>query len=65
MPPSNDPLPLTDDELIALRIMLEKERRTVWLWSTLRVWAGWIVAVAGAYFAAKTLFADVVTRFAK
>lgn len=64
-PPIGDPPPLTDEEVVELRAMLEKEKRTVWFWATLRVWAGWIAAVAGAYFAGKALLADVVTKLAK
>ena len=64
-PPPQDPPPLTDEELISLRLMLEKERRIVWFWATLRVWTGWVAAVATAYFAVKALLADVVVRLAK
>lgn len=63
--PQTEPHPLTDEELMDLRAMLEKERRIVWFWSTMRVWAGWLAAVVGAYFAAKALLADVATRFVK
>lgn len=36
--------PLTDEELRAIRNLLEAERRMVWLRSSLRVWASYIAA---------------------
>jgi hypothetical protein len=40
---------LTADDLASLRIIIEQDRRTRWLWSTARAWALWISAVvAGA-----------------
>lgn len=40
----------TPDELKEIRAMLESERRVTWLWSSLRIWAGYIAAAcAGAY----------------
>ncbi len=38
--------PLTDDEVHKLRKMIESEARVQWAWSTARVWATWIAAVA-------------------
>lgn len=64
-PVSDDGRPFTEAEVIALRAMLEKEERIVWFWSTMRVWAGWVAAIVGAYFATKALFADVFTEALK
>jgi hypothetical protein len=65
MSPADASRPLSEEELIALRDMLEKERRTVWFWSTLRVWAGWAAGIIGAYFAAKAIFIDAMSRLGK
>ncbi len=37
--------PLTADERKALRQLLLDESRARWLWSSIRIWAGWIGAV--------------------
>ena len=36
---------LTPKELEAVRELILADRRTVWLWSTIKVWATWIAAV--------------------
>jgi hypothetical protein len=40
-----DSEPLQPDEIARLREMLKADDRTVWLWSTIKVWATWIAAV--------------------
>jgi hypothetical protein len=49
----------TDEEVVELRALLEKEKRVVWFWSTMRVWAAWVAGVVGGYFALKSFYADV------
>jgi len=39
--------PLTDEELDALRNIIEADRRRVWLMSNIRSAASWIVVVLG------------------
>lgn len=41
---------LSPNERQELRRLLEQERRMRWLWSTIRIWLGWISgAVVGGY----------------
>ena len=37
---------LSEDDIAAIRVLLEQDRRTRWLWTTARTWALWIAAVA-------------------
>ena len=39
---------LTEAEMVALRVILEQDSRTRWLWATARTWALWIAAVGAA-----------------
>ena len=40
---------LTAEDVQALRVIIEQDKRTRWLWSTARAWALWVSAVvAGA-----------------
>jgi hypothetical protein len=40
----------TEDEIIAIRSILEQEKRMSWLWSSVRVWITWGSGVLlGAY----------------
>ena len=53
--------PLTDEEMVKVRRILEADDRARWLWSTARVWATWIAAIAlGA-----TAGWDVLSKFVK
>jgi hypothetical protein len=36
---------LSADDIAALRVLLEQDRRTRWLWTTARTWALWVTAV--------------------
>lgn len=36
---------LSQAELDAIRLLLEQDRRTRWLWTTARTWALWVTAV--------------------
>ena len=36
---------LSPEDLAALRLLLEQDRRTRWLWTTARTWALWVTAV--------------------
>lgn len=36
----------SDEDLVKLRELIKSEERTVWLWTTVKVWATWIAAVA-------------------
>lgn len=57
--------PFSDEELAELRLMLEEDRRTKWVWATLRVWVGWGLGLVAAYIAAKALFTDAMSRLLK
>lgn len=42
--------PLSDEELRALRIIIEHDERMAWLWAGMRRYAGWFSAtIIGAY----------------
>ena len=53
--------PLSDSERKTLREMMERDRRASWVWSILRVWSTWIVAIV----AALTVGWDFLKRIAK
>lgn len=53
--------PLTEEEIAQFRDLLEKDKRVTWIWTTLRVWAGWIAAITAAYFATKTFILDLLS----
>lgn len=40
---------LSEEDMKAIRELLEADRRTRWLWSTARAWAVWIAAVVAGY----------------
>lgn len=54
--------PLTEEEIAQFRELLEKDKRVTWIWTTFRVWAGWIAAITAAYFAAKSFLLDILTN---
>ena len=41
-----------------LRRMMEREERVEWLWSSLRVWGGWIGAAAAATYGVYQAFRE-------
>lgn len=41
----NEPQQLTEEELKAIREIIQSEQRARWLWSSIRVWSVWIAAV--------------------
>lgn len=43
-----DDRPLTSAERRAVRLLIQREDRIQWFWGTVRVWAGWLSAVAVA-----------------
>lgn len=45
--------PFTAEERKELRAILENDRRMKWFWSTARIWAGWLSAVAAFVFLLK------------
>lgn len=52
----NDDLDLPDGELTAqerqhVRRLLRDEVRMTWLWSTLRIWVGYLVAISASIYA--------------
>jgi hypothetical protein len=50
MAPEEITSPLTDEELRAIREILEQERNVMWFWATARKWLAWSSAgVLGAY----------------
>ncbi len=40
---------LSRSELLAVRDLLDRDKRATWLWSSMRVWALWIAAVIGGW----------------
>jgi hypothetical protein len=52
--------PLTSEENAELRDLLEKEKRVIWFWATLRIFALWITSIVAAYYAAKSFLQDVI-----
>lgn len=40
---------LTAEDIASLRVIIEQDRRTRWLWSTARAWALWITAVVAGW----------------
>lgn len=52
--------PLTDDEIIDIRRIIEHDKRAVWLWSSIRNIAVWVVAVIGGISLAYQSLADAV-----
>ncbi|QLP96171.1 MAG: hypothetical protein HZY79_00485 [Rhodoblastus sp.] len=45
-PERDEDRPFTSDERKELRAILENDRRAKWFWATIRIWAGWLSAVA-------------------
>lgn len=43
------PAPLTDDEIMKMREMLEKRERIKWLWSSVKAWSVFITSVIAAW----------------
>lgn len=45
--------PLSDEEILALRQIIEHDKRMAWLWAGIRRWAAWvsggIIAAYGTY----------------
>jgi hypothetical protein len=50
--------PLTDDEIKALREIVQNEQRWKWVYSTLRLWAGWGAAISIFFYATYGFIAD-------
>ena len=55
---------LTDDEVLVLRQMIESEKNMKWLWSTLRNWSVWIVAIITGATVGYNALVDVVKNLA-
>jgi len=60
-PRSYSDAPLDATELQELRRIIETERRTRWLWATIRTFALWITAVIAAFYA----LGEVIVRALK
>lgn len=45
---TDDVPPLTPREIKDFRALLEHEKRVVWFWASIRVWALWLTALATA-----------------
>jgi hypothetical protein len=52
-PKNDEDRPFTPAERKAIRKMLVQEERAKWLWSTLRIWAGYLVGAISVLYAAK------------
>ena len=50
--------PLTDEELIEIRGIIEADKRAKWLWATIRTSAIWVAAVVTGF----TVFWDTAGR---
>lgn len=50
---------LTNEEIERLRKIIEDDERMKWLWSSARVWAGWI----GGALAGYVLFKENIIKF--
>lgn len=37
------------DDIAAIKLLLEQDRRTRWLWTTARTWALWVTAVVAGF----------------
>ena len=57
--------PLTPEEIGEFRLLLEKDRRVTWFWTTARVWATWIAAVGAAYLATKSFLVELIQGLQK
>jgi len=55
-----DDRPLTPEELVKLRELLEKDARVVWFWSTFRVWTIGIATALAAGYALIQGFKDLI-----
>ena len=56
--------PLTEDEIAEFRILLEKDRRATWVWSTIRVWGSWIASILIFFIAVKSYFSEIINYIA-
>jgi hypothetical protein len=65
MPNRQNKTALTDEEVQALRDLLERDRRVTWLWSTARTWAVWIAAVVGGVTIGWDTLAKIVRSLGK
>lgn len=54
----DDTPPLTDDEIKMLREIVQNEQRWKWVYSTLRLWAGWGAAISIFFYATYGFIAD-------
>jgi hypothetical protein len=52
--------PLNDEEIKALREIVQNEQRWKWVYSTLRLWAGWGAAIIIFFYATYGFVADFV-----
>jgi hypothetical protein len=59
-PPDDDTPPLTDDEIKMLREIVQNEQRWKWVYSTLRLWAGWGAAISVFFYATYGFLADLL-----
>ena len=55
---------LTDDEVNMLRQMIQSEKNMKWLWSTLRNWSVWIVAIITGATVGYNALSDVIKSLA-
>ena len=53
--------PLEEREIRTIRRIIRDQERMDWLWATLRIWAGWGVAIAVALYGAW----EVLVRIAR
>jgi len=56
--------PLSDEELRQVRALIEKDKRVLWLWTSLRTYAMWISAVVLGGGVALDFFKRIVKSLA-
>lgn len=44
--------PLSEQELLRIRRLLQSDDRARWFWASFRIWLGWLIAAPGALYAA-------------
>lgn len=42
--------PLTEEEIVKIRAIIDSDEKMKWLWASLRTWAIWITAIVGGVY---------------
>jgi hypothetical protein len=56
----SEPVQFSGDELLRLRRMLETHEKAAWLWTSVGIWAKWIIAVAAAVAIIRTALSGII-----